>query len=192
MHLHRLPRYCKGARSESLQPDLIRLVRIVPRLARSSRGATLGERAFHFAHPPMLRERISIRSIAREDHIGACFRLRIGTDVDPGGLIAAVLAYRSRAARQRRLDSFAGCEFQLLRTRLNVALDLRLVFARGGAEIVGALQVQPKLRIYAKIAPKAQGCVCADRTSAIDDLRDAVRWHTQRHRELVRVHVEGL
>src|ERR1700694_1160430 len=78
----------------------------------------------------------------------------------------------------------------LLRARLNVALNLRLVFPRCGAQIVGALQVQPKLRIDTEIAAKAQGSVCGDRALALDDLRDTVRRHAQCHRQLVRVHIE--
>ena len=74
--------------------------------------------------------------------------------------------------------------FQLLRARLNVAIGLVLVFPRGGTQIVGALQVESKLRIYAEIAAKAQGCVCGDRTLAIDDLRGTVRRHAHRHRQL--------
>src|SRR5579864_3219412 len=81
---------------------------------------------------------------------------------------------------------------RLLRARLNVALNLRMVFPRCVAQIVGALQVHPKPRIDTEIAAKAQGRVCRDRALALDDLRDTVRRHAQCHRQLVRVYLEGL
>jgi hypothetical protein len=75
---------------------------------------------------------------------------------------------------------------------VDVAVDLRLILARGGAQIVGALQVHPELRIDTEIAAEAQSGVGGEGALARDDLGDPVRRHAEGNRELVRVHLEGL
>jgi len=74
---------------------------------------------------------------------------------------------------------------------VDVAVDLGLMLAGGGAQIVGALQVHPELRIDAEIAAEAQGGIGGEGALAGDDLGDTVRRHAQGHRELVRVDLEG-
>ena len=61
--------------------------------------------------------------------------------------------------------------------------DLRAAFALDHGDIVLPLQVQPKLRAIAEISAEADSWIGGDLASAIQNIRDAPRWHADVERQ---------